>query len=360
MLWKTHLRISFEVLNRLGISLSPETTQHFKEGIIAPDQWKDYPHHFGKSKEIQQHLMKARKYFLIDDSAKAFFHLGVALHYIQDSHTSFASFYPNHHRWEESIEQTNFTNHLKETINYSLKDKSDERRRCLWLAEALSEKAQNRDHTLHLATLAGHEQSKSFAKPIVDLNLALRASYIVTESVLSPKTCSALENKLSEGLSTYESLMITAERELAEKIIRLINERENLEKRKVPPAGFISKLKNGILTVRIKLKNLSAKSNYKSYTKRKHLEQVVRSYIEAANTTVAPHIGWYNFKIPKLNPKIVNRELLAIQEVTEILIENEETTAPIANLNVPTYHVGNSELIKRADIDNLLKYTPIA
>jgi hypothetical protein len=29
MLWKTHIRISFEVLNRLGISLSPEETENF-------------------------------------------------------------------------------------------------------------------------------------------------------------------------------------------------------------------------------------------------------------------------------------------------------------------------------------------
>jgi hypothetical protein len=33
MLWKTHIRISFEVLNRLGISLSPEETETFKKGI---------------------------------------------------------------------------------------------------------------------------------------------------------------------------------------------------------------------------------------------------------------------------------------------------------------------------------------
>lgn len=230
MLWKTHLRISFEVLNRLGISLSPETTQHFREGIIAPDQWKDYPHHYGKSKEIKHHLMKARRYFLKDDSANAFFHLGVAFHYIQDSHTSFASFYPNHHSWEESIENSSFTNHLIKTIDYALSNKKDERKRCLWLAEALSNKAQGRDHTLYLATLAGHEQSKSFAKPIVDLNLALRASYVVAESVLSSKTCSSLEEKMSEGLSTYESIMKTAEREVADKIIRLINEREDLER----------------------------------------------------------------------------------------------------------------------------------
>jgi len=49
MLWKTHVRISFEVLRRLGISLTDEVAQSFKNGIVAPDQWKDFPHHHGKS-----------------------------------------------------------------------------------------------------------------------------------------------------------------------------------------------------------------------------------------------------------------------------------------------------------------------
>ena len=153
MLWKTHIRISFEVLNRLGISLSPEETENFKKGIIAPDKWKDYPHHHGKSENIKQHLMKSRGFFLKDDLPFAFFHLGVALHYIQDSYTSFASFYPKHQSWEESIECANFTYDLIKTINYSLRDKEWERKRCLGLAVALSKKAQGRDNTLYLATL---------------------------------------------------------------------------------------------------------------------------------------------------------------------------------------------------------------
>jgi len=196
MLWKTHLRISFEVLRRLEISLSPEVSQRFKDGIIAPDKWKDFPHHHGKSEQIKRYLIKSRGYFLQNDFPNAFFNLGVALHYIQDSHTSFASFYPKHQSWEESIEYAHFTHDLKKTINYSLRDKSWERERCLKLADSLSKDAQGRDNTLYLATLSGHEASKSFAKPIVDLNLALRASYIVTESVLSSKNCPALENKL--------------------------------------------------------------------------------------------------------------------------------------------------------------------
>jgi hypothetical protein len=360
MLWKTHIRISFEVLNRLGISLSPEETENFKKGIIAPDKWKDYPHHHGKSENIKQHMMKSRGFFLKDDLPLAFFHLGVALHYIQDSYTSFASFYPKHQSWEESIECANFTYDLIKTINYSLRDKEWERNRCLGLAGALSKKAQGRDNTLYLATLSGHEASKSFAKPIVDLNLALRASYVVTESVLSSKKSLALENKLKDDLSNYEVLIRTAEVELTDKIIRLANEREALKVRKVPPSGIISKIKNWILGIRIRLKDSAVNSNYKSYTQRTHLEKVATEYVNAAKKTVAPYIGWYNFQIPKLNPNAVRNELLTVQEIAEVLGENENALKESLNrVKIWSYCVGNTNLVKRAELDRFLSHFPV-
>jgi len=360
MLWKTHIRISFEVLRRLEISLTPEASRRFKEGIVAPDKWKDFPHHHGKSEQIKQYLMTSRGYFLQDDFPNAFFHLGVALHYIQDSHTSFASFYPKHQSWEESIEYAHFTSDLKKTINYSLRDKGWERERCLRIAEALSKNAQGRDNTLYLATLSGHEASKSFAKPIVDLNLALRASYVVIESVLSPKKCPALENKLRAELSNHEVLMRTAEVELTNKIIRLVNEREDLGKQKVSPSGLISKIKNWILGIRIKLKDLAVNSNYKSYTQQKHLEKVIREYLKETNRTVAPYRGWYNFQITKFNPSDVSKELLTIQDVSMSLDENESTLKEsLAKVNLTSYQVRNMELIRRAELDRFLSNFPV-
>lgn len=304
MLWKTHLKISFKVLRRLGIDLSNEVAHNFKTGIIHPDQMKNNPHHYGKSEDIKEHLMRSRGYFLQDDYPNAFFNLGVALHYIQDSYTSMASFYPGHNGWEVSIEYANFTDDLKETITYSLGNNEYERDRCLKIANILSEKAQGRDNTLYTATLSGQAASKSFAEPIVDLNLALRASYVVTESVLSSKNCPALENKLRNVLSNYEALMRTAEVELSNKIIRLANERDELRKRRVPQSGIVSKMRNWILGIRIGLKDSAVNSNNNYYIQHKHLEKVVREYMEAANMAVTPYSGWYNFQIPKINPNV--------------------------------------------------------
>lgn len=347
MLWKTHLRISFEVLRKLGIPLSNEVAQSFKTGILTPDQLKDYPHHYGKSESIKEHLMRSRGYFLQDDWPNAFFNLGVALHYIQDSYTSMPSDYPErHHNWEVSIEFADFACDLEETITNSLGNKPYERDRCLKLANTLSEKAQSRDNTLYMATLSGHAASKSFAEPIVDLNLALRASYVVTESVLSSKNCPALETKLRSVLSNYEALMRTAEVELSNKIIRLANERDELRKRKVPQSGIVSKMKNWILGIRIRLKDSAVNSNNNYYTQQKHLEKVVREYMEAANMTVTPYSGWYNFQIPKISPNVVCKELLSVQEIAEVSGENEHVLKEsLGRVNVSTYHVGSRELV---------------
>ena len=88
MLWKTHIRIAYKILSKLGLPNSTSEANQLREGSIAPDKWKDYPHHHWKSESIRTHILVARKFFLSNNLSKAYFHLGVALHYIQDSFTS--------------------------------------------------------------------------------------------------------------------------------------------------------------------------------------------------------------------------------------------------------------------------------
>ena len=355
MLWKTHRRISREVLIRLGKYQSPEVFHSFMNGTIAPDQWQDYPHHYGKSEKIRENLLKSREYFLRDDLCNAFFYLGVALHYIQDSYTSLASSYVNHHRWEESIEYCNFTDDLKQTINYVLRKNDWERNRCLGLAEALSKKAIGRDNTLYLATLAGQEKSVSFAEPIVDLNLGLRASFVVAESVLSSKNCPALETELRQELSRYETLLKRAELSMSNKIVGLVNERIELERRKVPPYGITAKIRNWVLRRRIGFKERSINSNIDYYGKQLHLHEIVSEYFNAANRTVAPYMGWYNFSIPRINLTIVKKELVSIQEMAKVLGESEQSLREsLHKFKISSYRVKNIELIRRSEVTNFL------
>lgn len=340
--------------------MPPELFMCLKNGVIAPDKWEDFPHHYGKSEKIKENLLKSRVYFLRDDKSNAYFYLGVALHYIQDSYTSMASFYPNHHRWEESIEYCNFTDDLEQTINYSLRNNPWERSRCLGIACALSQKAQGKDSTLYMATLTGHEKSASFAEPNVDLNLALRASFVVVESVLSSKNSPELENKLRRLLLDYELLLQKIEDEFSEIIVKLVNELTGLEKRKLPSAGFMPKIKNLLLEIRISLKKSAVNSSYNRYLEQRHLTRFVKEYHEAVVRTVYPYSGWYNFLIPPLNLDVVRRELLPINRVAEVLGINEEViNESLDRFKVSSYQIENTKLVTRTDLDRFLTYSNV-
>lgn len=127
MLWKTHISISNQVLRTIGINLSDEVYSKYKAGIIAPDQWQDFPHHYGKSNDITKYLLYARQSYLQDNLEDTFYYLGVAMHYIQDSYTSVISYRSQsnqiwHHNYEQSIEDSPFVEDLQKTIQYYFRD----------------------------------------------------------------------------------------------------------------------------------------------------------------------------------------------------------------------------------------------
>lgn len=360
MLWKTHIRISNEVLRRLGITLSNEVYSRFKDGIIAPDKWKDYPHHYGKTELIRKNLLFARQSYLKNNLPDTFYYLGVALHYIQDSYTSMASFYPKHQSWEEDIEASKFVYDVEKTIHYYLRNNGYQRDRCLGLAQSLSKAANGKAATLTAATLTGHEASKSYARPIVDLNLGLKASFIVAESVLSFRNCPALERQLKDALTQHENFLITAEIESSNKIARLVEERERLKNKRVPPEGLISKIKNWITGIRVALKDRAAISANKNYAAKRHLEKVVRQYENETRKIIAPYDGWYNFQIPRIDIGIVKRNLFSIQEIAwRLRLDEFSVREFLRNGNVSTYSVGNIELVRRSELDNVLSRFPL-
>lgn len=365
MLWKTHIRIGNEVLRRLGITLSSEVYSRFKDGITAPDQWKDYPHHHSKSSKIEEYLLKARGYLLQDNLPYAFYHLGVALHYIQDSYTSVISYRsPNnqvwHQNYEQNIENSEFVYNLENTIQYFFGDNKSQLARYSNLASKLSRRIEGRTDTLRAATLVGNYESQQTGKAKVDLNMALKASLVVTESILSSKTSNALETQLSNTLAQFETFMRNSEIESSNRLIELIQERDQLISKKVQPTGIVSKIKNWIIGSKISLKNRVINSTSANYFSRKHLENVANSYREATKDVVAPYEGWYSFQVPLINSNIVNRDLLSVQEVAGLLNVPEISVKDLLNKgNVPNYSVGTKELVRRPELNRILSQFPL-
>ena len=364
MLWKTHIRISKEVMYRLRVPLSSAEVSFLREGVVAPDKWRGRyeSHHYGRSDEIKRHLMAARRLFLQNDLPNACYNLGIALHYIQDSFVSFPTSFslPRHQQWEQEIEDSNSVDDLERTILYYLVNSEYQRNRCLHFAQVLSGKIQGRDNTLNVATLCGQQESRAWANPIVDLNLALKASLVVTESVLSSKNCPVLETQLKYLLSQHETFLRNAEIELSNRIISLIIERDQLKNKKVTPTGIVSKIENWITGVRIGIKDRALLSNYNNYVSRRHLENVANDYGIATNRTVAPYVDWYNCQVPQINISIVKRDLLPIQEIAGYFGFDEYSIKELLKKgNVLSFHIANNELIRRPELDRVLNQFPL-
>ena len=93
-------------------------------------------------------------------------------------------------------------------------------------------------------------------KPKVDLNLALKACLVVTQSVISSTNNSQLDSALQQSLLRYENLLCEAEFHSSKEIIILAGEVENLRRKRVVKSGFIDRLKKGFFSLRVEVKEL--------------------------------------------------------------------------------------------------------
>lgn len=270
-----------------------------------------------------------------------------------------ASFYPKHESWKHDIENSSFVYDLERTIEYALRNNQFERNRCLKLSQELSREIQGKDSTLYISTLVGHEASKSFAKPVVDLNLGLRASFVVSKSVLSPRSSPRLDAELSQVLAEHEVLLRNAEAWLSNKVIELAKKREDLRKQKVTSPGTASKIRNWFLGIRVEIKDLQISQKSQEYNSREHLKKVARGYENATNRTVNPYAGWYNFQVPRLNFELAKRELLLVKNVANYFaVEQETIRGLLRKNNFVSYHVRNEECIKRSELNIVLNQLP--
>jgi len=354
MLWSTHRRIANEVMQRLGFSTVSAEAAMLKEGVLAPDKWGDYPHHYGKSNAITKYVLDARNLFLQGDLQKAYFCLGVALHYIQDAYTSLSSRSPNHHSWELQIEESYFAHDLQKALQWAFRGRETLLKDYKELLSILSRNVEGKADTLNYATLMGHEPPEEWGKPLVDLNMALIASLHVARSVLGSKTNSTLETTLSKLCSEYEQHLRNVEVFTAGKIVELVGKRDELKKRKKSD-GILSKIRNFLLSLLIKIRESQLSTKAQQYKRQKHLVEAEKEYWKAANRISAPHLNWYEFKIPRLDINVVERELMSILEASKVLQVDENVVRRFVERDIVScYCVRNDQLMRRAELKKAL------
>ncbi len=277
-------------MGRLGVRLTNEEYDKLEEGVIAPDKWRDYPHHYGKSEKIKEYLNKARACYLQNDLPSAYFNLGVALHYIQDSYTTYPSSLPKHQEWEEWIENS-YLGSSFEAIQTTIRNEHT-RNRCCWLDQELSRKFQGRENTLKTATLNGQmKEPSSIASPKVDFYLGFWASYVVSKSILSPKECPYLDLQLENLHSIHVNDMKLAEVESANKVRRLVMEKDALSATIIQSKGIVPRIRNWITSFRIGSKDRGLISSKNAYFNRDHLTNVKTRY-NGQNKTNYSRLCW--------------------------------------------------------------------
>ncbi len=312
------------------------------EGVIAPDVDKVPRHHYDNSHLTNRELQEARSYFLRDDLPNAYYHLGRALHYIQDSYVACPPFLPYGRRYnnfekerqrqgdmhgnrELSIDNSYFESSIS-NIGSLVQRKCDNdfvRMKCDRIVQELSRDIQGRSDTFRIADLNRgddyHPWRGPWPPPFVDFNLGFLASYVAAKSVLSPKCCPSLDVQLQNLLTIYENQLRTTEMAWSDDIIGSIQKRNQLFERMDPNNGIVAKIKNWWTGRKIRSadKTLFSKKSY--YLSGQHLEEVRRHYNQELDIIKAQNDGWYIFQTPSLNTQTIPRQLLDINTVTKTL-----------------------------------------
>jgi len=340
MLSKTHIRIANRILRELGTPLSSEEAAYLRGGSVAPDDWKDFPHHRGKSSNIQRYIIEARKSFLRDDLSKAYFRLGVAFHYLQDGWTTISGSDPKHAQWEQQIERAPFVQNLAEIVESAFSE--DQKFGYAELISFLSKEIEGKQATLRLAAL----QHPKWGNPIVDLNFAFRVSLSVVKSVLGSKFSSTLQTRLDDILKESEIKLKEAEMAFVDRLVELIQKQKELNKRK-GIVGLFSRLLGRIYGLRIS-------ARIKGYKNRGHLTKVSRAYNIVAKRISAPYSDWYLITIPQLDINQVENEILTLSEASRCLETREEEILDLISKNkISSFRIGENQFARRSEFKNI-------
>jgi len=250
------------------------------------------------------------------------------------------------------MDQAYFNDNLSQLVKNAFNDRSDRFKEYQGLAELLSHETEGKEAILHIATMPGPGFTfwgREWGKPYVDVNFALRASYLVSKAVFARKDCLKLQKDRDITHLVYEKKLQDTEILFANKIVESIGKRNELEKRKIQ-SGFLRIIRNFFLTLSSKMQGFKAKRKLGKYEKQKHLHDVLSKYKNAVEGLVAPHYLWYIYDIHQIKLSIVKKELLSLSEVSEYLqIEERFARELVDQDKLPCYRLKYRELFKRSE-----------
>ena len=226
------------------------------------------------------------------------------------------------------------------------------------LAKLLSEEIEGREATLRRATMSGPGFSfwgyREWGKPYVDVNFALRASYLISKSVFAPKGCPELQEELESVQREYEKKLKEAEISFANSIIESVREKHELESRK-RKNGVVQTIKNWFLIGLTKKHEFQAKRKWEKYNRQKHLMEVLKEYKKTVDAIVMPHRDWYRYNFPRIQLNVIDKELLSVRRASECLgVKESVIWKLIAGNKISCYHVKDEKFVMKSELTKQL------
>lgn len=312
MLWKTHLRITHQAIDEIGLTLNTSERKSLDEGIIHPDRLKDYPHHYNVADRIESGIWAARINHLAEKTPDALFHIGKALHYLQDSFVSYPSHLQKHHEWEEWIDSSSLTRDVHGLI-LSTRMSERNRRRCLQMTALLSGDLQRAERIFAASRLNdAYKNNVDIKHWQVDLNLAYLATKAVLKSTLWNRTDDDIEKSLLASRIRNKQKMIQVEKEESQGIIYELERIQEKREKIASARGPFSSFRNFIMGLSIRHLESRTVRRWDSYEERNHLLEIIDSYKQETKVTLHSHMDWFITLVPTLTTDEVPASLLEL------------------------------------------------
>ena len=208
----THIHIANQIISETGIDPYSNEAKCLRQGSTVPDDWKDYPHHYGKDSLIRKRIADSRKAWLNGQKEESCFHLGVAFHYLADKWTLMNGSDRRHSSWERSIDGCSLYEDVNSTIRYS--GMSDDKKAGYFSTLGkINKPPLGKNETLVTACV---NRPTNWSTPTIDLNMAYRICLATAQSVFSPTTApSDVQKKIDLSSKIAENLLSTARFQIA-------------------------------------------------------------------------------------------------------------------------------------------------
>jgi len=184
LLKETHIRLADRVASKIGVGALTLEAAYLRGGSVAPDEWKDFPHHHGKETAIRDRVLRSRKDRLEGREKDACYQLGVAFHYLADRWTLTSGSDARHANWERLIERSGFVDDVRQVIRGVNMPEWDKDRYYSFLDDLNPEPA-GEDETLKMASLS---RPSGWSSPRIDLNMTYKICLGIARSVFSSIT----------------------------------------------------------------------------------------------------------------------------------------------------------------------------